>query len=114
MGCLCSTPFGNVQYEGIVQDIDYDKVQYIAFCIAGILIIAKAVPDLVNSLYQIIAMASPQISSANRIYNSLLAKVIGEGIQSILGFWLVLGTDGIINAINKLRTAGIDKGSQQE
>lgn len=105
---------GEVKYEGIAQNIDYDKVQYVAFCIAGILVIAKAMPDLISSLYQIIVMSSLQISNENRVYNSYLAKIIGAGIQSILGFWLVLGTEGIINTINKLRTAGIGEGSQQE
>jgi len=99
---------GEVQYEGIIQNIDYDKVQYIAFCVAGILIIGEAIPDLFTNLYQIIVIANLQISNENRIYNNYLAKIIGAGIQSILGFWLVLGTGGIINTIKKLRTAGVD------
>jgi hypothetical protein len=99
---------GEVQYVRIAQDIDYDKVQFIAFCIAGILLMGKAMPDLFSSLYQIIIMANSQISNGNRIYNGYLAKIIGSGIQCIIGLWLVLGTGGIINIIKKLRTAGVN------
>jgi|GEM_PF-6184001 len=99
---------GKVQYVEIAQDIDYEKVQYIAFCIAGILLIGKAMPDLFSSIYQIIIMTNSRISNGNRIYDAYLAKIIGSGIQCILGLWLVLGTGGIINTIKKLRTAGLN------
>jgi len=103
---------GEVQDVGIVQKIDYDKVQYIGFCIAGVLVIAKAIPDLFSSMYQLVVMAKMQINNGNRLYSSYIAKTIGAAIQSVLGFWLVLGTKGIINTIKKLRTVGVNEGTE--
>jgi hypothetical protein len=103
---------GEVEDVGMVPKIDYDKVQYIGFCIAGILVIAKAIPDLFSGTYQLVAIAKMQINNGNRLYSSYLVKVIGAGIQSLLGFWLVLGTKGIINMIKKLRTAGVNEGTE--
>ena len=113
-GKIADRLIGPISAEGIMQNMDYNKIQYIAFCVAGILIICNSIPHLFSSIYQIVSIPDPQLSIPERIYNGYLATFIGAVIQTILGLWLVIGTKGIINMIKKLRTAGLDGEPQQE
>ena len=105
---------GETSTEGAIQNIDYNRIQYIAFILAGILVICNSIPDLISNIYQINSMPKPPIEIPDRIYNGYLANLIGAIIKTILGFWLVLGSTGISNVIKKLRTAGLNDEPQQE
>lgn len=105
---------GEVSTEGTIHNIDYNKIQYMAFILAGILVLCNSIPDLISNIYQINSMPKPPIEIPDRIYRGYLANVIGAIIKTILGFWLVLGSTGISNMIKKLRTAGLVEESQQE
>lgn len=98
---------GEMKGQEIGQSIDYYKIQCIAFSFAGVLVICSSLPELFSTIYQINTLPDQPINIPERIYNDYQAKLIGSGIKTILGIWLLLGTKGIVNAIRKLRTAGI-------
>ena len=101
-GKIADRLIGEISTEGIIQNMDYNKIQYIAFCVAGILVICNSVPDLFSSIYQIISIPDPQINIPERIYNGYQATLIGAVIKTLLGLWLVFGAKGFINMIKKL------------
>lgn len=104
---------GEAPAEGTIQNVDYNKVQYIALLLAGILIVCNSVPDLFSSIYQINSMPKPPIEIPDRIYSGYMAKLIGAIIKTLMGTYLVLGSKGIGNMIEKFRSAGLNDESQQ-
>jgi hypothetical protein len=105
-GKIANNFVGKEEDNDCTQNIDYDKVQYIGFCIVGVLVIANAIPNLSSCIYQLAEMSKMQIDYGNRLYSTYIEKLISAVLQSVIGIWLVFGTKGILNAIKKIRTIG--------
>lgn len=92
----------------LLQDIDYDRIQLIAFSFAGVLIAVQALSETTNLITQVTWLKAQQIMNTNdRMYITYIAKIIGEIVQLLLGLWLIIGTKGIMNGIKSLRTVGV-------
>ncbi|MBF4691984.1 hypothetical protein [Fusibacter ferrireducens] len=99
---------GKIQIEASKEELDYQKVQYVAFSVAGLLIISDAVPDLISALYQIVALQKYTMNSLDKVSVAYHSQLITALLKSIFGIWLTLGSKGIINSIKKLKTAGLN------
>ena len=105
-GKLANCFVGKKEDTGIAQKIEYDKLQYIGFSIAGVLVVANAIPDLFACIYQLSEMSKMQMDYGDKLYSTYIEKTISASIQSALGLWLLFGSNGILKAIKKLRTVG--------
>lgn len=96
---------GKADDTDVTQEVDYDRIQSIGFCIVGVLVIANAIPDLLSCIYQFI-----QLDYGDRLYGTYIEKVINSGLKTVIGIWLVVGTQGILNLLKKVQAAGNDEG----
>ena len=103
---------GEAKEEETSGAIDYDKILSIGFCIAGVLVTAKAIPALFNDAYQLHLMADAGMKDGGGAYSNYVGQVISAGIQSIIGIGLLLGNKGIVNIIKKVRAVGVDEESK--
>lgn len=80
-----------------------EDIKEIAFSAVGIYVIASSIPQIVQLILQLIDYlpTAPlrNFPRSNYIFANLISTIIKLGI----GFWLLLGSRGIINTIDKLR-----------
>lgn len=84
-----------------------ENIQVIAFTVVGIFVLADAIPRLTEVFSSIILLHSLQEQHIRTIHADTIARAIGLIIQFIIGFWLFLGSHGIVGLLKKLREAGI-------
>lgn len=94
----------NIQEE---TDIDYNKLQYIAFSVVGLVLVTLSIPNITSTLIEYIRMISMVEKSAHFSFIQYKAKLAGSIVQFIIGLWLLLGSKGILNGIKKLRKVGV-------
>ncbi|EOC99674.1 hypothetical protein L21TH_2317 [Caldisalinibacter kiritimatiensis] len=92
-------------------DIDYNKLQYIAFSIVGLILVIFSIPKIITTSVELKHMISlgMEMESVNPSIARFKGRLGSDIVQLLIGIWLLLGTKGILNAINKLRRAGISE-----
>jgi hypothetical protein len=77
------------------------NVQTVAFSVVGLYLLTQAVPDLVQlvSFYSLPGPAAVWTPG----------NLPGAGIRILFGLWLLLGSSGLVTALTKLRTSGLEK-----
>lgn len=91
-------------HSGDGSDIKADDIQRIAFSVIGLSFIGNSLPRLVSTLTNMyITRKAPNIAI------NLLPGTASQMTQILLGAWLVLGSQGLVNLLNMLRNAGIKK-----
>ena len=94
--------------EGIEKD--YDKIAIVAFTVAGIFVLTKAIPDAVRIIIEHNLRLSSQLNyKETNMYIDSLSRIIGEIVQVGIGIWLTFGANGIYNMIKSFRNLGTDR-----
>lgn len=90
-------------------EIHGEDVQVIAFSLAGVLVLASAVPQLVQVVASVIDLYGfPQpLRETGFFITTTITKATGLLIQSIIGLWLTLGSRGVVALLKKIREAGL-------
>jgi hypothetical protein len=116
---VCSVPWGkriapkDVD-EGSITTVSFDQVQMLAFAVAGVLIFAEALPQLLNSLSSFFTslnqVAGRSQYPPNTQFNwSMFLAVTGTLLKAALGLGLFFGARGFANFWRFLRIAGTPK-----
>lgn len=93
------------EQAGIMSaSFDLDTVQVLAFTIMGVFLIVNAVPSLVAALTVYVVIPHPDLG---QIGLENLSRLVNSLIRIILGLGLVLGSQGLVAAIQKIRTIGV-------
>jgi hypothetical protein len=100
--------------EASITTISFEQVQILAFAVAGILIFAEALPQLLNSVSSFFISLN-QVTSRNQYppnaqfnWRDLLAAV-GIFLKAALGLWMFFGARGFTNLWRSLRNFGTPK-----
>lgn len=80
-------------------NLDYEALQSIAFSVAGIVIIADALPMLFSTIIR------SQLNDYRQMEQ--LIGIGSQGLKLFIGIWLFLGSRGIVGLLRSLRTAGV-------
>jgi hypothetical protein len=84
----------------ISLNMDAKIVQNIAFCSIGLVILTDAIPELTQILTTYIMSGRfPSDGLINSFYGQLAAIIV----QLFIGLFLVLGSNGIVNLVEKIR-----------
>lgn len=87
--------------------IKASDLQRIAFSVLGLYFLGNSLPKLISTLINI---SSKEITN----YIPVLILVGGPITQFIVGFAIFTGSEGLVNFLKSLRTAGIKKENDQE
>jgi len=106
--------------EEKMSAISFEQVQVLAFALAGILIFAGALPQLFNSVFNLLRAFSSQdswnqaVASSYPVHNNpyLVEYAIGTLLKAGLGIWLFFGANGFANFWCSLRNFGTPKPPQ--
>lgn len=94
--------------EELSQEIDFEKLEILAFSVIGLVILSSGLSNLVKSSIDIYTLKMSYVIGSYkddiRFLPNVL-KVIGDLIQIIIGFWLLLGSKGVVGLIKTLRKA---------
>lgn len=95
--------------EDVLVTKDYRQIQAIAFSIIGAFIVITTFDLFVSSilLYNRL-IAKDIIMHGSREYYMQLSKIISSGIRLFLGLWLLIGSQGLVKALNSVRRFGIE------
>ena len=93
----------------IFQDNDYDKLQGILFCFAGVLILGNAIPILFSNVVQLIFLGKEFALHNTDQYIPMVVNIISLLIKVLIGIWLLVGNKGIVRMVRRLQTAGVKK-----
>ena len=107
-GKIASCFVGKSDDAVVSQEVDYERIQSIGFCIVGVLVMANAIPDLFGCIYQF-----TQLGYGDRLYGTSIEKLITSGLKTVVGIWLVLGAQGIVNVLKKVRAVGNNEGPEE-
>jgi preprotein translocase subunit Sss1 len=100
--------------EGNITAVSFEQIQMLVFAVAGVLIFADALPQLLNSISSFftslnqVTGRSQYPANAEFNWHSLLAA-IGILLKAALGLWLFFGARGFANLWRSLRTFGTPK-----
>jgi hypothetical protein len=102
---------GETQSNEII-DIKANDIQRISFSILGLFFLGNSLPKLVSTLTNIYLMRD-QIDFTDSTIR-LLVGAIGAITQLIIGLGIFLGSQGLINFLNCIRTAGLKRADNYE
>lgn len=92
-----------------------EDIQGVAFSVVGILILSDAAPKLMQVLLSIVLLLKLQYAIPNEWLNvTTITRSTGLVIQLIIGFWLFLGSRGIVGLLRKLREAGLKPSNNED
>ena len=92
------------------SEVDYNKIAIIAFTVTGLHILTKATPELIKTVLTHTLQQSSQLNYKETIMSTdAIVRIIGEIVKIVLGFWLLLGSEGIFRAVKALRNLGADR-----
>jgi hypothetical protein len=100
--------------EGNMTAVSFEQIQMFVFAVAGVLIFADALPQLLNSISAFFTSLN-QIAGrgqypANEKFNwRIFLSAIGMLLKAALGLWLFFGARGFANFWRFLRVAGTPK-----
>lgn len=98
--------------EENIANLSFEQVQRLAFAVAGVLIIAETLPQLLNNIfslfdYWIQAKRTDTPSDQHWLFNRYgIATIIGTFLKAALGLWLFFGAAGFANLWDSLRNFG--------
>ena len=98
----------------IFQVDDYDKLQSVLFCFAGILILGNAIPVLLSIVFKLVYLGEEFALYHTEEYITIMVQVISSVIKTLLGIWLLVGNKGIVRLVRKLQTAGVKSATEIE
>ncbi|MFZ5644442.1 MAG: hypothetical protein ACOY46_12710 [Bacillota bacterium] len=87
-----------------------DDIQAIAFSAVGVIVLADAIPDIVQQIFYIWQMRSAQYMITEQWNNFYtVSRIAGLSLQIVIGLWLFFGSRGIVGLVRTLRRAGVKK-----
>ena len=90
--------------------LSIEDVQSAAFSVVGVLVLAGAIPQLVQTASSIIIMHSLEYTSRNQWFLPHdIPRLAGLVVQLILGFWLFFGSRGLAGLYRRMREAGLSR-----
>ena len=104
--------------EGNITAISFEQLQMLAFAVAGVLIFAGALPQLLNNVFTFLHYLI-QLKDKNPYpdtrwpfnrFGGLAA--VGTLLKTALGLWLFFGAHGFANFWRSMRTFGTPKPPQ--
>ncbi|HEX3856970.1 MAG TPA: hypothetical protein VHY30_06725 [Verrucomicrobiae bacterium] len=98
--------------DGNISAVSFEQVQMLAFAVTGILIFAGALPQLFNSVFNLLHLLSSENSrNTDPIHNNpyLIEYAIGTLLKTALGLWLFFGACGFANFWRSLKNFGTPK-----
>jgi hypothetical protein len=101
--------------EGNITVVSFEQIQILAFAIAGVLIFAEALPQLLNYIftflhYLIQLKGKNSDPDAGWPYTRFgFVSAIGTFLKAALGLWLFFGAHGFANFWRQLRNFGTPK-----
>ena len=101
-------PKWNDEESPIPSPIDFNKIQILAFSIVGLLVIVHAVPVVVGGLITLLTSPIPGWVDGSHLTGTnmtTLSRLLASLIELLLGLWLFLGSRGLVNFWNRMRTA---------
>jgi hypothetical protein len=104
--------------EGNITAVSFEQVQVLAFAVAGVLIFAGALPQLLNNIFAFLQYLI-QLKQENPYPNGRwpfnrfgYAAAIGTFLKAALGLWLFFGARGFANFWRSMRNFGTPKPPQ--
>jgi len=97
--------------------VSFEQVQVLAFAVAGALILASALPQLLNSMYAII-ISLREINGGNQYRSNTtyswhtLLIAVGTLLKAAFGAWMFFGARGFANFWRSMRNFGTPKPPQ--
>ncbi|MGA2241630.1 MAG: hypothetical protein ABSH11_06280 [Verrucomicrobiota bacterium] len=100
--------------EGNLTAVSFEQIQMLVFAVAGVLIFADALPQLLNSISAFFTSLNQTASRgqypANEKFNRhIFLSAMGTLLKAALGLWLFFGARGFANFWRQLRNAGTPK-----
>lgn len=97
--------------ESVVKSsgIEVNDIQRVSFSVLGLYFLGGSLPRLVSTLLSIYSMRDMTPSATGYILRSSV-EAIGE---FIIGLVLFLGSQGLVNFLNSMRTAGLKRKDDQ-
>jgi hypothetical protein len=86
----------------LAPGLDTDTVQALAFCILGLVLLTKSIPELAQSTVAYFMIERAQDQAISRF---LCGQLVSTVIQFVIGLVLFLQADGLAGIWKKLRTA---------
>lgn len=84
--------------------VSVEDIQTVVFTAIGLYILVISVPSLVQVITSNIIIT---IQELDYIKPTRIPEILKLAIQIALGFWLLLGSRGIVGALTSLRNAGV-------
>lgn len=78
------------------------NIQFIAFSVVGVILITMALPKI-SKIILMVWLAYRDSLPRDAVTTQIYIDIFVSLIELALGLWLLFGTSGIINIINKLR-----------
>ena len=104
--------------EGNITAVSFEQIQTLAFAVAGILIFAEALPQLISHIFTYLHYLI-QLKEKNPFpatewpFNRFgFLSAIGTFLKAALGLWLFFGARGFANFWRSLRNFGTPKPPQ--
>lgn len=101
--------------EGNITAISFEQVQVLAFAVAGVLIFAETLPQLLSNIFAFLHYLI-QLKEQNPFpdngwpFNRFgYAAAMGTFLKAALGLWLFFGARGFANGWRSLRNFGTPK-----
>jgi mannose/fructose/N-acetylgalactosamine-specific phosphotransferase system component IIC len=79
-----------------LENIDYKKIQIIAFSVVGIVLLAINIPNFIKSILGIISMPGKI-----RLSMPMLQNIIVQIIELTIGGWLLFGSQKLVKYLKK-------------
>jgi hypothetical protein len=117
---VCSVPWGkritpkDVD-EGNITGVSFEQIQMLVFAVAGVLIFAEALPQLLNSISSFFTSLNQVAGRSQYPHNTeffnwpMFLAVTGTLLKAALGLWLFFGARGFANFWRSLRNFGTPK-----
>ena len=83
--------------------LEKDQIMAIAFSCMGLMVICSAVPNLLNAILMHISRLQASGNTRHVPVTDYVIRYVSPLIQLALGFWLFLGSQGIVNIRHKIR-----------
>lgn len=84
--------------------ISYEDLQIVAFSVVGLFLVVNSLPELINAAINMKMLESQRMMQP---MNMRMTQLVGTGLKVLIGFWLLVGSQGIVGLIRTLRTAGL-------
>ena len=101
--------------EGNITVVSFEQIQILAFAIAGVLIFAEALPQLLNYIFTFLHYLiqlkgeNPDPDAGWPYTRFGFVSAIGIFSKAVLGLWLFFGAHGFANFWRQLRNFGTPK-----